>query len=550
MSGFADLGLIPPLVEAVDALGYTEPTPIQAQAIPELLQGKDVLGLAATGTGKTAAFSLPMLDLLTRAEDRGGAPFGLVLVPTRELARQAGRALRGYGKGLRVRVLEVYGGASMGMQLKSLHRGVEVVVATPGRALDHLERGSLMLGQVGLLVLDEADEMLDMGFQEDIEALLDATPDERQTALFSATFPNRLKAIAKAHMRDPVRLEAPRGEQEAPPQKELVFLVRRQHKLAAIQRLLELEEPEGALLFCRTRADVDSLAQGLDDRGIRAEALHGGLTQSERDRVLQRLRSGACGVLVATDVAARGLDVDRLTHVINVELPRTPDTYVHRIGRVGRAGRTGVAITLAEPRQRRMLQNISRHVQRILPVGELPSVDDLRAFRREKLRTRVRRAASVEDLERWKGLVQDLTDELDVEDVAAAALRMLADAAGMLGEEQEIPAVREERQRQERRERKRRHDGPRPPSGRPPPSGEWTRLYVGLGSRVGLRPRDLVGAIAGETGLPGRAIGAIRITPRFSLVEVPASEAERVIAALRNTTIRGRAPFVRRDRQP
>ncbi len=549
MSGFADLGLIPPLVEAVDALGYSEPTPIQAKAIPHLLEGRDVLGLAATGTGKTAAFSLPMLDLLTRGEDRGGAPFGLILVPTRELARQAGHALRGYGKGLRARVLEVYGGASMGQQLKALHRGVDVVVATPGRALDHLERGSLMLGQVGLVVLDEADEMLDMGFQEDLEALLKATPDERQTALFSATFPNRLKAIAKAHMRDPTRLEAPRGEDEGPPQKELVFLVRRQHKLATIQRLLELEEPEGALLFCRTRADVDGLAAGLDEHGVRAEALHGGLTQSERDRVLQRLRSGACSVLVATDVAARGLDVDRLTHVINVELPRTPDTYVHRIGRVGRAGRTGVAITLAEPRQRRLLQNISRHVQRMLPVAELPSVDDLKAFRREKLRTRVRRAASVEDLDRWKELVQDLADELEVEDVAAAALYMLADAAGMLGEEREIPAVREQRQHQER-QRHRRQEGPRPPSGRrPPPTQDWTRLYVGLGSKLGVRPRDLVGAIAGETGLPGRAIGAIRITPRFSLVEVPSSEADRVIEALRNTKIRGRAPFVRLDRQ-
>ncbi len=540
MPSFADLGLIPKLVEVVDELGYSEPTPIQVQAIPDLLAGRDVLGLAATGTGKTAAFALPLLHRLQEAEDRSGAPFALILVPTRELARQAGRALKGYGRRLGVRVLEVYGGSSMGVQLRVLRQGVDVVVATPGRALDHLERGSLDLGLVGLVILDEADEMLDMGFQEDLEALLEATPKDRQTALFSATFPGRLKAIAKAHMRQPVRIDAQADATADPPQKELVFMVRRQHKLAAIQRLLELEEPDAALLFCRTRADVDGLTAGLDAGGVRAEALHGGLTQAERDRVMQRLRGGACDVVVATDVAARGLDVERLSHVFNVELPGSPDVYVHRIGRVGRAGRTGVAITLAEPRQRRTLQNISRHVKRLLPVAEIPSVDDLRTFRREKLQSRVLRTASVEDLERWRELVQDLADEVEVEDVAAAALRLLAEAQGMLGEEQEIPSIKAPAPR--------RQQGPRPPSGRRPPSGEWVRLYIGLGSRLGVRPRDLVGAIAGETGLPGRAVGAIRITPRFSLVEVPASEADRVIDALRNTKIRGRTPFVRRDR--
>ncbi len=539
MSAFTDLGLQPDLVEAVDALGYTEPTPIQAQAIPELLAGRDVLGLAATGTGKTAAFSLPLLQRGTPRPDRGPAPFGLVLVPTRELARQAARALRGYGRGLGAQVLEVYGGASMGLQLERLRQGVDVVVATPGRAVDLLERGALDLGHVCCAVLDEADEMLDMGFQEDLEALLSATPETRQTALFSATFPKRLKAIANAHTRDPVRIEVARGGGEDPPWREVVFLVQRRHKLATVRRLLELEEPDGALLFCRTRADVDALTEGLDEQGLRAEALHGGLTQAERERVLSRLRSGACTLLVATDVAARGLDIDRLSHVINVDVPRNPDAYVHRIGRVGRAGRTGIALTLVEPRQRRQLQNIARHVDRMLPLAPLPTLDDLRSHRREQLRAQVRRTAAVADLEPFQALVQDLADELDLEDLGAAALRLLAEARGMLGEEAEIPDPRERRRR----------DGPRPHrSPRSGPAPDMARLYLGLGSRAGVRPKDLVGAIAGETGLPGHAIGAIRITPRFSLVEVPRSEAERVIDALRGTTLRGRTPFVRFDR--
>jgi ATP-dependent RNA helicase DeaD len=569
MSTFSDLGLAPNLLAAIEELGFESPTPIQLQAIPPLMKGGDVLGLAATGTGKTAAFGLPMLHRLSEAEDQRPAPYALILVPTRELARQAGRALRGFCKGWPCRILEVYGGASIGVQLQALRRGVEIVVATPGRARDLLERGALDLGAIQTVVLDEADEMLDMGFQEDLEALLEATPKERQTALFSATFPKRLKRIANQHMRNPVRIEAEGVGDEGPPQKEMIFLVRRQHKLAALERILELEEPDAALLFCRTRADVDALAAGLDHDGTRAEALHGGLSQQERDRVMQRLRSGAANVVVATDVAARGLDVDRLSHVVNVDVPRKPDLYVHRIGRVGRAGRTGVAITLVEPKERRALANIARFVNRQLPMAQVPTLDDLKAHRRERLRSRVARVASVEDLDAWRTLAQDLADELDMEDIAAAGLRLLAEAEGMLGEEREIPTVEDRRPRDSGRQDSGRQDrgrqdrgrqfnpqeqgGPRGPRGQGPPAppqGGWVRLYIGLGAQIGVRPRDLVGAITGETGLPGRAIGAIRITPRFSLVEVPASEADRIIEALRGARIRGRAPFVRLDRRP
>ncbi len=550
MSGFDELGLAAPLLKAIENLGFEEPTPIQAQAIPPLVEGRDVLGLAATGTGKTAAFGLPLLHRLGLAEDQRPTPFALILVPTRELARQAGRALKSFCRGMPIRILEVYGGASIGVQLHALSKGVEVVVATPGRARDLVERGALDLGLIKLVVLDEADEMLDMGFQEDLEALLEETPSERQTALFSATFPARLKKIAKRHMRDPQRIKTERGSAEALPQRELVFVVRRQHKLAALERILELETPEAALLFCRTRADVDGLASGLDHGGTRAEALHGGLTQVERDRVMQRLRSGAANVVVATDVAARGLDVERLSHVVNVDVPRKPDLYVHRIGRVGRAGRTGVAITLVEPGQRRALQNISRFVDRVLPVAQVPTVEDLKTHRRERLSSQVLRTGSVEDLDSWRSLVQDLVDELDLEDIAAAALRMLAEAEGMLGEEPDIPPVQERRPRPERGPQPGGRRPPRGPGPPPPPKGGWVRLYIGLGARAGVRPRDLVGAIAGETGLPGRAVGAIRITPRFSLVEVPSADADRIIKALRNARIRGKAPFVRRDRQP
>jgi len=353
-------------------------------------------------------------------------------------------------------------------------------------------------------------------------------------------------------MRDPVKIEVERPQDEGPPQRELVFLVARRHKLAALQRILELEQPEAALLFCRTRQDVDELAMGLDRAGTRALALHGGLAQPERDRVMTHLRSGAASIVVATDVAARGLDVDRLSHVVNVDLPDNPEVYVHRIGRVGRAGRTGVAITLAEPRQRRMLQQIARLRVRRLPMCEVPTVDDLREARRAQLQELVQRVAAVEDLEPFKLLLRDICDEADLDDVAAAALFLVAESRGMLGDEPDIPAVaggRRDHPRDHHHDRgDRGRDRPPRPDHHSGPQQGYARIYVGLGRQAGVRPRDLVGAIAGETGLPGRAIGAIQVTLRFSLVEVPADAANDVIEALRNTTIRGRRPFVRRDK--
>ena len=346
-AGFASLGLDPRLLSALSALGYEEPTPVQRQAIPILLERRDLLAQAATGTGKTAAFALPMLDRLSREGGERKTVFGLVLVPTRELAMQVAEAVHRYGRDAGVRVLAVYGGSSMGLQLRALDRGVDVVVATPGRALDHVKRGTLALSGVKLVVLDEADEMLDMGFAEDLEAILDATPAGRPMALFSATFPARIAGLASRRLSSPVELRLGTArEKGAAPEggvrvKQTAYVVPRAHKLAALSRILDLEDPASAIVFCRTRTEVDEISEKLNARGRRAEALHGGFSQEQRDRVMKRFRSGAADLLVATDVAARGLDVEQISHVFNYDVPSEAEAYVHRIGRTGRAGRAG-----------------------------------------------------------------------------------------------------------------------------------------------------------------------------------------------------------------
>ena len=326
--GFAELGLRPELLQALGALGYEEPTPIQRESIPPLLAGRDLLGQAATGTGKTAAFALPLLHRLTRRE-RGDHPTALVLVPTRELAMQVSEAMHKYGREIGARVVPIYGGQPITRQLQALTRGVDVVVATPGRALDHIRRNTLALDAVEVVVLDEADEMFDMGFAEDIELILEATPATRQTVLFSATLPSRIAAVARRHLRDPIRIQIEAtlvegGEQPLVQQR--AYVVPRAYKAAALGRVLDVEAPAAALVFCRTRTEVDQLTETLNGRGYRAEALHGGMNQETRDRVMNRMRAGTTELLVATDVAARGLDIDLLTHVVNFDVPSAPDS--------------------------------------------------------------------------------------------------------------------------------------------------------------------------------------------------------------------------------
>jgi ATP-dependent RNA helicase DeaD len=517
---FTELDLRPELLEALGELGYEEPTPIQAEAIPILAQGHDLLGQAATGTGKTAAFALPILQKL----EQGKAPTALVLVPTRELAIQVSQAFHRYGRGVGARVLPVYGGSPMGRQLQSLERGVDVVVATPGRALDHIGRGSLDLSAIKVVVLDEADEMLDMGFAEDIEAILEETPQERQTVLFSATMPPRIDKIARKYLREPVRVEIerprPAGDQ-SPLVRQGAYVVARAHKPAALGRILDLEAPTAALVFCRTRQEVDELTETLNGRGYRAEALHGGMSQEQRDRVMGRLRAGTADLLIATDVAARGLDVDLLTHVVNYNVPSAPEAYVHRIGRVGRAGREGVAITLAEPREHRMLKTIERVTKQKITVESLPTVADLRARRLELTRSALNEILMGDDIERFRVVVEPLVEEFDLMEIAMAAVKLAHEAGGVSDEEEEIPSV--------------------------PLKKSTTRLFLNLGRSARIRPQDIVGAIAGETSVSGRDIGAIEIADRFSLVEVPEAAADEVINALRKTTIKGRKPVVRRD---
>ncbi len=545
-TGFADLALRPELLNALSSLGYEEPTPIQREAIPPLLGGRDLLGQAATGTGKTAAFALPVLQRMTPGSTDPGA---LVLVPTRELAVQVSEAFHRYGRELGVRVLPIYGGQPIGRQLRALEGGVDVVVATPGRALDHISRGTLNLHGLSTVVLDEADEMLDMGFAEDIEAILDETPADRQTVLFSATMPPRIDGIARRHLRDPVRIqmgrEAP-APGETPRVRQSAYVVPRAHKPTALGRVLDVEAPTAAIVFCRTRDEVDRLTETMNGRGYRAEALHGGMTQEQRDRVMGRLRAGTADLLVATDVAARGLDIEQLTHVVNYDVPSDPDSYVHRIGRVGRAGREGVAITLAEPREHRMLKSIERMTKQRIAVEKVPTIADLRARRLELTRAALHESLLEDDLEHFRVVVETLTDEFDVMEIALAAVKLAHESSGAAADEEEIPEVPlGGRDGGERRDQRGRDDRPR----RAPVAAEgMARLFVGLGRRAGIRPQDLVGAIAGESRVSGREIGAIEIADRFSLVEVPRSAAEEVITALRGSTIKGKKATVRRDR--
>jgi ATP-dependent RNA helicase DeaD len=570
---FEALGLVPELLQTLGALGYEEPSPIQREAIPPLLEGRDLVGQAATGTGKSAAFALPLIQRLVEeapAPDRRGPhPAVLMLVPTRELAMQLSEAVYRYGRSLGVRVLPIYGGQSFSQQLKVLKRGVDVIVATPGRAMDHIRRGTLHLEDLLAVVLDEADEMLDMGFVEDLESILAATPSTRQTVLFSATMPPRIAQIARQHLQDPVqvRIQAPRQTPgEAAKVREVVYFVSRTHKMASLGRVLDMEDPEAGIIFCRTRVEVDELTEHLNARGYRTEALHGGMNQEQRDRVMKKIRSGSLDLLTATDVAARGLDIPRLTHVINFDVPNAPEAYVHRIGRVGRAGREGVAITLAELRERRFVSNIEHLTKRKLPVASLPTLSDLRDRRLEVLRAGLEEILEAGDLDRFRAMVDDLAYDVHPLDVAAAALRMLQDAqGGLASEEAEIPEIRLDRSPGHgsgsgssagagarsgagRGAASAGRGAPGAGKGGPRRGPTGPRISINIGRAAGIRPQDLVGAITGEAGIAGHQIGRIELGEKFSFVEVAPEVVDHVVAALHGNQIRGKRILVRTER--
>ena len=512
---FADLGLTPALLAAVTDVGYEAPTPIQARTIPALLAGRDVIGQAQTGTGKTAAFALPILQQLDLSRVEVQA---LVLTPTRELAIQVAEAIHTYGKRLGgLRVLPVYGGQGMHQQVKHLHVGVHVIVGTPGRVMDHLRRETLDLDAIRLVVLDEGDEMLRMGFIDDVEWILGQMPAERQTALFSATMPPAIRKIAARYLRDPETIAIETKTLTVPTVDQRYLNVIERQKLDALTRVLEVEAPEAALVFVRTKLGAAQVTERLQARGYAAEAMHGDMTQKDREAVIRRLRDGQVEVVIATDVAARGLDVERISHVINHDVPFDAEGYLHRIGRTGRAGRTGTAILFVTPRETRLLKTIERFTgQRITPM-RMPTPEDVAARRVQSFKARLRAAVSEDGLEPYLALVEELSEEagLDMAEIAAAAARLAAGGRPLTVEA--LPAAPSE----------------------PVVSGHMVRLFVDAGREAGIGPGDIVGAIAGETDIPGRVIGAIDVHARFTFVDIPAEYVDRVLDRMRNVQIRG-----------
>jgi ATP-dependent RNA helicase DeaD len=517
---FAELGLAEPLLKALTEVGYEAPTPIQAKTIPALLDGRDLIGQAQTGTGKTAAFALPILQRLdlTRAETQA-----LVLAPTRELAIQVAEAFHTYAKYAgRIVVLPVYGGQPIERQQQRLVRGVHVVVGTPGRILDHLRRGTLRLDAVRTAVLDEADEMLRMGFIEDVESILAQAPAERQTALFSATMPPEIRRVASRHLKNPVAIAVERKTLTVPAIEQRYLNVMPQQKLDALSRLLETEPVEAVLIFTRTKTGAAEVTEKLQARGYAAEAMHGDMNQTQRETVIRRLRTGQVEIVVATDVAARGLDVDRISHVINFDIPNDVEAYVHRIGRTGRAGRSGVAVLFVSPRERRMMQEIERYTGQRIQAMKMPTRADVAARRIAMFKDSIRKTLAEGDLDLYLTLVEELVEEgLDIAEVAAAAARLARKdkplEVALEPEPREVPQT---------------EDG-------------MVRLFIPAGSRAGVRPADIVGAIANEADVPGKAIGAIDIYDSFTFVEVPARYGPQVLERMSKATIRGRQVEVR-----
>lgn len=533
---FSSLNLRDEIMQAITELGYAEPTPIQTGMIPLMLTGVDVIGQAQTGTGKTAAFALPILNNFEKQKN----PQALVLAPTRELALQVADSMTEYGKHLNVRVLAVYGGQPYGPQINSLKRGVDIIVGTPGRLNDLLDRGVLFLHGVKTVVLDEADEMLNMGFIEDVEKILGLTPPERQTALFSATMPPRIRKLAERFMRDPQSVTAKRTALNAAAIEQRYYFVHESHKTNALTRLFEIEPIHSALIFTRTRAETSTLANELVVRGIPAEAISGDLDQQARERVLGRFRSNQLKVLVATDVAARGLDIDDISHVFNYHLPDDAEVYVHRIGRTGRAGKTGIAITLLSPKEKRRLREVEALTKQPVKEMKLPTAEDIASHREaqlvEKLKVWLGRGRYKRELE----IVQELIDGgHDVMNIAAAAIKISRT------DEKQRPIAEIAEVKFEKRERDFSSRGAkREPFGRGDASARagkqrvkgsasheagMVRVKINKGKMHNIRPNDIVGQIAFHANIPGYTIGKIRIEDKISFVDIPEDVIAQVI---------------------
>jgi ATP-dependent RNA helicase DeaD len=575
VESFADLGLSDTLLQTLTQIGYETPSPIQAQCIPVLLEGHDLIGMAQTGTGKTAAFALPLMEQI---DVKVTKPQALILTPTRELAIQVAEALQSYAKNLPgFHVLPIYGGQSYTIQLKQLSRGAHVIVGTPGRVMDHLERKTLNLDNLKTLVLDEADEMLRMGFIDDVEWILERTPEKHQTALFSATMPEQIRRVAQKYLVEPREIKIKSATATVAAIRQVYWQVSGMHKLDALTRILEVEENfDAAIIFVRTKTATVELADKLNARGYAAAALNGDLNQQMRERVIEQLKSGALDIVIATDVAARGIDVPRVSHVVNYDIPYDTEAYVHRIGRTGRAGRTGNAILFVAPREIRMLRTIERATRQPIAPLTLPSRADVTNKRVADFKEKVAEVLNAEGLDFFANIVSQIAEEQNVgAEEVAAALAMMAQQGkplqiggedpaparpaprddrrpGVFGERERKPGFegRSERPRFEERgdkprfeDRPRREDRP----ARPAPTGDMVRYRIDVGRDHGVEVRDIVGAIANEAGIESRFIGRIGLYEESSTVELPAGMPAEAANALKRTRIRGVPINIRQD---
>lgn len=548
LPGFDELGLTGPVLAAIKDLGYETPSAIQAATIPVLLGGRDVVGMAQTGTGKTAAFALPIMENLDLTQK---TPQALVLAPTRELALQVCEAFESYAARMKgVHVLPVYGGQGYGVQLSALRRGVHIVVGTPGRIMDHLEKGTLDLSQLKNLVLDEADEMLKMGFAEDVEQILAQTPAEKQVALFSATMPASIRRLAQQYLRDPEEITVKTKTSTNTNITQRYLIVSYQQKVDALTRILEVEDFDGMIIFVRTKNETETLAEKLRARGFSAAPINGDIPQPQRERSIQQLKDGKLDILVATDVAARGLDVERISHVVNFDIPTDTESYVHRIGRTGRAGRTGDAISFVTPRERYLLAHIERATRQAPTQMQLPTTEDINSTRLARFDDAITAAlAETDRINGFRDVIAHYVRNHDVpEQDVAAALAVVAQGETPLlldPERDELAkAVAADAERGTRKDRPARADGPRERRGK----GDFTTYRIAVGRRQRVEPRQIVGALANEGGLGRDDFGAITIRPDFSLVELPTSMDASVLERLKGTRISGQLIEIRPDR--
>ena len=533
---FEDLELDAKIMRAITDMGFEAASPIQGQAIPLELQGLDIIGQAQTGTGKTAAFGIPLLQ---KIDPKNKKPQAIILCPTRELAIQVSEEIRRLAKYMHgVKVLPIYGGQEIGRQIRSLKDGVQVIIGTPGRVMDHMRRKTVKMDQIHTVVLDEADEMLNMGFLEDMETILSALPEERQTLMFSATMPQAIQRIAANFQKDPQIVRVVKKELTVPKVTQSYYEVKPKTKVEVMCRLLDLYDPKLSVVFCNTKKQVDELVQGLQGRGYFAEGLHGDLKQEQRDRVMRAFRTGRTDILVATDVAARGIDVDDVEAVFNYDVPQDDEYYVHRIGRTGRAGREGKAFNLVVGKEVYKLREIQRYCKtRIIPQA-IPSLDDVTSIKADKILDQVGEVLQDSDLSKVIDIVEKrvLEEDYTTLDLAAALLKM------MMGEEGEelLEENRPLRELEDLEDESRRSRGGRNGRGSRGRNEDVARLFINIGKNQGVRPGDILGAIAGESGMPGRMVGSIDMFDNYTFVEVPREHADVVLQAMRGAKIKGK----------